>query len=170
MRKCIAKCLHGFNNRYIHARCLGEVRKLAFKKITYFCFWGACVLSRVWLLATLRTVARQAPLSWDSPGKNTRVGCHFLLQGIFPTQELNLCLLNLPTLAGRSFTTSTRVCTKSYTSTFSASVFVLPLLYSKVLLYRWKSHCVPQFSDLAIWCSSSLYFLYWCHSVRVISS
>ena len=26
---------------------------------------------------------------WDSPGKNTRVGCHFLLQGIFPTQELN---------------------------------------------------------------------------------
>ena len=23
---------------------------------------------------------------WDSPGKNTGVGCHFLLQGIFPTQ------------------------------------------------------------------------------------
>ena len=26
---------------------------------------------------------------WDSPGKNTEVGCHFLLQGIFPTQGLN---------------------------------------------------------------------------------
>ena len=26
---------------------------------------------------------------WDSPGKNTGVGCHFLLQGIFPTQRLN---------------------------------------------------------------------------------
>ena len=25
---------------------------------------------------------------WDSPGKNTRVGCHVLLQGIFPTQGL----------------------------------------------------------------------------------
>ena len=25
----------------------------------------------------------------DSPGKNTEVGCHALLQGIFPTQELN---------------------------------------------------------------------------------
>ena len=24
--------------------------------------------------------------SWDSPGKNTGVGCHFLPQGIFPTQ------------------------------------------------------------------------------------
>ena len=28
------------------------------------------------------------------PGKNTEVGCHFLLQGIFPTQGLNLCLLH----------------------------------------------------------------------------
>jgi len=32
---------------------------------------------------------------WDSPGKNTGVVCHFLLQGIFPTHELNLCLLCL---------------------------------------------------------------------------
>ena len=31
---------------------------------------------------------------WDSPGKNTGVGCHFLLQGIFPTQGLNLHLLH----------------------------------------------------------------------------
>ena len=26
---------------------------------------------------------------WDSPGKNTGVGCHFLLQGVFPTQGSN---------------------------------------------------------------------------------
>ena len=31
---------------------------------------------------------------WDCPGKDTGVGCHFLLQGIFPTQGLNLGLLN----------------------------------------------------------------------------
>ena len=31
---------------------------------------------------------------WDSPGKNAGVSCHFLLQGIFPTQGLNLCLLH----------------------------------------------------------------------------
>ena len=30
----------------------------------------------------------------DSPGKNTGVGCHALLQGIFPTQESNLGLLH----------------------------------------------------------------------------
>ena len=32
---------------------------------------------------------------WDSPGKNTKVGCHTFLQGIFPTQGLNLSLLSL---------------------------------------------------------------------------
>ena len=31
----------------------------------------------------------------DSPGKNPGAGCHFLLQGIFPTQGSNLCLLRL---------------------------------------------------------------------------
>ena len=30
---------------------------------------------------------------WDSPGKNTGVGGHFLLQGIIPTQESNPRLL-----------------------------------------------------------------------------
>ena len=30
---------------------------------------------------------------WDSLGKNTGVGCHALLQGIFPTQGSNACLL-----------------------------------------------------------------------------
>ena len=31
---------------------------------------------------------------WDSPGKNTGVGCHSLLQGIFPTQGFNPGLLH----------------------------------------------------------------------------
>ena len=32
---------------------------------------------------------------WNFPGRNIGVGCHFLLQGIFPTQALNLHLLCL---------------------------------------------------------------------------
>ena len=58
----------------------------------------ACMQSRfshVYLFVTLWTIACQAPLSWDSPGKNSRVGCCFLLQGIFPTHGLKLCLLCL---------------------------------------------------------------------------
>ena len=50
---------------------------------------GEKSLSHVQLFATLWTVAYQALPPWDFPGKNTGVGCHFLLQGIFPTQGLN---------------------------------------------------------------------------------
>ena len=42
------------------------------------------LLSHIWLFAT----------PWDSPGKNTGVGCHFLLQGIFLTQGSNPHLLH----------------------------------------------------------------------------
>ena len=47
-------------------------------------------ISLHWLL---RKVFLSVLILWDSPGKNTGVGCHFLLQGIFPTQGLNLHLL-----------------------------------------------------------------------------
>ena len=40
-----------------------------------------CVLSDVWLFETLWTAAHQPSLSIDFPGKDTGVGCHFLLQG-----------------------------------------------------------------------------------------
>ena len=42
---------------------------------------------------TLWTVARQAPLSMGFSRQEYGVGCHFLLQGTFLTQGLNLCLL-----------------------------------------------------------------------------
>ena len=50
------------------------------------------MLSCVWLYVTHGSLARQALLPWDFPGKNTGVGLHFLLQGIFLTQGSNLHL------------------------------------------------------------------------------
>ena len=44
---------------------------------------------------TLRTVAHQVLQSMGYSGKSTQVGCHALLQGIFPTQGSDLCLLCL---------------------------------------------------------------------------
>ena len=44
------------------------------------------------LFATPWTVACQAPLAWNSPGKNTGASSHSLLQ-IFPTQGSNSGLL-----------------------------------------------------------------------------
>ena len=54
-------------------------------------------LSHVQLFVTPRTVAPRLLCPRDSPGKNTGVGCHALVQGIFLTQGLNqrlLCLLH----------------------------------------------------------------------------
>ena len=42
----------------------------------------------------------------DSPGQNTGMGCQALLQGIFPTQGSNPCLMS-PALSGRFFTSAT---------------------------------------------------------------
>ena len=51
-------------------------------------------LNIVWLFATLWTESTRLLCPRDFPGKNTGVGCHFLLQGIFPTQGSNLHLLH----------------------------------------------------------------------------
>ena len=59
-----------------------------------------CMLSHfshVQLFATPWTIAPRLLCPWDSPGKNTGVGCHALLQGIFLTQGSNpylLCFLH----------------------------------------------------------------------------
>ena len=65
---------------------------------------GGEVLSHVRLCVTPWTVVRQASHPWNLLGKNTGRGCHFLLQGIFPTQE-EPSSLESPALAGGFFTT-----------------------------------------------------------------
>ena len=51
--------------------------------------------SRVWLLVTLWTIVRQAPLSMGFSRQEYWSGLPFLLQGIFPTQRSNPSLLGL---------------------------------------------------------------------------
>ena len=67
------------------------------------------IFSTTWKLDT-RTLSRCSPVRlfataplcpWDSPGKNTGVGCQALLQGIFLTR-----ISVSPALAGGFFTTS----------------------------------------------------------------
>ena len=57
--------------------------------------WVLSLFSRVQLFVTLWTVAHWLFCPGVSPGKNTQVGCHALLQGIFPNQGSNLHLLCL---------------------------------------------------------------------------
>ena len=53
------------------------------------------VLSRVRLFVTPWTAATRLLCPWDSPGKNTGVGCCASLWGIFPTPGLNPRLFHL---------------------------------------------------------------------------
>ena len=55
----------------------------------------ACTLSPVRLFATHELGPGGLLCLWNFPAKNTEAGCHFLLQGIFPTLGLNLYLLHL---------------------------------------------------------------------------
>ena len=53
-------------------------------------------VSKVKMLVAQSCLTLYNPLDcspWDSPGKNARVSCHSLLQGIFPTQGSNLGVL-----------------------------------------------------------------------------
>ena len=54
------------------------------------------LFSHVQLCVTLRAVACGLRCPWNSPGQNTGVGCHALLQGIFSTQGSNPHFLCLP--------------------------------------------------------------------------
>ena len=52
---------------------------------------SACLLScfsrfRLFAIPMDRSLPGSLESPWDSPGKNTDVGCHALLQGTFPTQ------------------------------------------------------------------------------------
>ena len=53
------------------------------------------MLSRVPLFANPWTKPARLPCPWKFPGKITGVGCHVLLQGIFPAQGSNPGLLHL---------------------------------------------------------------------------
>ena len=71
--------------------------------------WNVCCCSVAQSYSTLRDPMdcslSGSSVHEDFPGKNTGVGCHFQLQGIFLTQGSNPHLLQISCIAGRFFTT-----------------------------------------------------------------
>ena len=69
------------------------------KKLLNFTIWnnvcGKSLQSCPTLWDIMECSLPGSSIHGDSPGKNTGVGCHALLQGIFPIQGSNLCLLCL---------------------------------------------------------------------------
>ena len=94
-------CLATEGTRYAGGICLGLEGAWGLRPERFL--WGklrvhavrACMLTHVQLCATPWTIWPARLLCpWNSPGKNTGVGCHSLLQGIFLTQGLNWDLLH----------------------------------------------------------------------------
>ena len=82
-------CFNIWKTEYIDCKL-----ELASLKMSYFCLiaWVSEVKVAQSCLTLCDAVDCTLPGSsvhGDSPGKNTGVGCHALLQGIFPTQESN---------------------------------------------------------------------------------
>ena len=106
------------------------------------CFWVIVfqLLSRVWLFATLWTVAHQAPLSMGFPGKNTGMGRHFLLQGP-ANQPMS------PALAGRLSNAEPpgkpEWSSKAIQLMKSSHILSLPT-FERMMLFTWPLSSVAQ--------------------------
>ena len=102
IQKYIQKCCrYTYKHIYAHIQRIGlqfsvdhgwKRKPKRYKDLDIFC---CCLVTK--LCPTLLQLHGQwhtrILCPWDSPDKNTRVDCHFLPQGIFPDQGLNLHLL-----------------------------------------------------------------------------
>ena len=91
----------GSRQNYAFPRCLTSAATWAKEERTLAVLTVLCasppVLSHSVLFYSLWPYELQPTrflCPWDSPGKNTGMGCHALLQGIFPTQGSNPALPN----------------------------------------------------------------------------
>ena len=91
--------MHMFMKTYIHKKypkshCFSPKSQQSKCSSTLGCCAVLCLViqSFLTLCNTMGCSPPESSVHGDSPGKNTEVGCHALLQGICPTQGLNLDL------------------------------------------------------------------------------
>ena len=86
---------------------------------------------------------------YDSPGKNSGVGCHALLQANFPTQGLNLCLLCLlHWQAGSSPLSHLEALVRTSGGTNQGTCWVYLHRLLKITLFQFTSQLLKELADM----------------------
>ena len=86
--------IHSVNSKYVSIP-LSELLPPTFLLGVRVCMHATSLQSCLTLCDPMDCNPPDSSVYGDSPGKNTGVGCHSFLQGIFPTRGSNLCLLCL---------------------------------------------------------------------------
>ena len=138
----------------------GVVRVVTIKVFDAFQYWIICISEvsemsdSLWPHGLWST---RVLYPWNSSGKTTGVGCPFLLQGIFPIQGLNPCLLHCrQILYCLSHQGSPSISEPCYTSLFS--VFSVSFSTS---LYSLESRYLEHFLLYSPWRLKELHTTEW---------
>ena len=118
--------------------------------------------SCVRLCSTPQTAATRLPCPWDSPGKNTGMGCHFLLQGMKIKGESEVAQ-SCPTLSDPMDCSlpgpSVHGIFQARVLEWGAIAFSIPSLLPKALPtnaitlhIRFSTHEGQKYSDHNRWC------------------
>ena len=98
--------MQGLNQLLLH--CRRFLYRLSHQEVLLLMMLPLSHFSHVLLCATPRWQPTRLLCPRGSPGENSGASCHFLLQGIFPTQGSNPQLLPLSCFAGRFFITESQ--------------------------------------------------------------
>ena len=148
-----------FLKKFSTSHCASSNRLyLIFIYQTYICMMCLCIMSLLLVNCSVMSNSlwpyglepSRLHCPWNSPGRNTGVGSHCLLQGISLTQESNPCLLHL-LLAGRFFTTEPPekwyiMCIYTYVC---VCVYMCVYIYAKISVQHVGNWCYHP------WCNCS---------------
>ena len=137
------------------------------------CCCVCCVLSRAGTSNSLQShglwsVRLLCPCNF--PGKNTGVGCHALLQGIFPTWGSNLCLPASPALQADSLSQHTQQ--QLFKQMFAGECDVDGFRYIVMDIHKIWNHTKYLFASKSfpfLRMQNESNILFYGHSIRVMS-
>ena len=114
------------------------------RKLHVYCIYltrCAQLLSHIQLFGAPWTIPTRLLCPWNSPGKNTGVRCHYLLQGFSPTQILKPHLLHLLIWQVDSLPLSLPG-KHIYILSLSIYIYIYICIYTHTYIYIYTHTCI----------------------------